>query len=113
MSLFVEGDLFGQLRDEVRPFGPWANKAHLALQNVKELGNLIHANLANDATDTRRARIALARPNRSILFGVNSHRAKLHQYKRAAVLAHSLLLVKDRPARLKLDQHSRDQNERE
>src|SRR5215213_30103 len=76
VSLLVERDLFGELRHEMRALGPWANEAHLAFQDVPELRNLIDADLANDAADARRARVALAGPNRTVLLGVDSHRAK-------------------------------------
>src|SRR5215203_5538014 len=77
MPLFVEGNFLGKLGDEVRPFRTWSDKAHLALQNVPELWNLIYSNFAYDLANTRRPRVAFAGPNWSILFGVNSHRAKL------------------------------------
>src|SRR5262245_37449703 len=111
MSLFVKRDLLGQLGHEVRAFRTWSNKAHLAFQDVPELRYLINANLANDAPHARRAGIAFTGPNRTILFGVNSHRSKLCQHKRAAVLADAFLLVEDGPARLQFDQHSREQND--
>src|ERR1051326_6891934 len=98
MSLFVKRNLFGQLGHEVRTFRAWSNKAHLALQDVPELRYLIDTNLANDAADSRRARVSFTGPNRTVLLGVNSHRSKLCQYKRAAVLTDSFLLVEDRPA---------------
>src|ERR1043166_2880731 len=104
MSLFVKRNLLGQLGHEVRTFRTWSNKTHLAFQNVPELRYLIDTNLANDAPDARRARIAFARPNRTTLFSVDAHRSKLRQDKRATVLADAFLLVKDRPARLELDQ---------
>src|SRR5215204_1073021 len=110
MPLFVERNLLGQLGNEMRTFRPRAHEAHLTLEDVPELRNLVDANLTNDATDARRARIALARPHRTTLLGVNSHRAKLHQHKSSPVLSDSFLLVKDRATRLQLDQHSSEQN---
>src|SRR6185436_14388385 len=113
MPLLVERDFLSQLGHEMRPLRSGTNEAHLTLQNVPKLGNLIDSNLANDATYTRRAIVFLAGPNRTILFGINSHRAKLGQHKSATVLADSFLLVKNRTLRLELDQHSRDQNDRQ
>src|SRR6185369_17313134 len=97
MPLFVERNLFGQLGHEMRTFRTWANEAHLALQNVPELRNLVHANLANDAAHARRAGIAFLRPYGSILLGIDSHGPELCQHKRATVLSDSVLRVKDRP----------------
>src|ERR1051326_4310547 len=95
MALFVIGDLFRQLRNEMRPLGSRADEIHLALEDVPELRNLVDANLANDAAHARRAIVAFRRPDRSFLLGVDAHRAKLRQDKRAAVLADAFLFVKD------------------
>src|ERR1051325_1509804 len=113
MSLLIKRNLLGELGHEVRPFRTWSNKAHLAFQDVPELRDLVDANFANDAADAGRARVAFAGPNRTILFGVNSHRAKLSQYKRATVFSDSFLFVKDRTTRFELDQHRRDQHDRQ
>ena len=86
----------------MRTLGPWANETHLAPQNVPELGNLIDANLANDASHARGARVAFAGPNRTVFFSVDSHRAKLRQNKRASVFPDSFLLVKNRATRSSL-----------
>src|SRR5215208_8246075 len=99
MSLFVERNLLRQLGDEMRPFRTWADEAHLAFEDIPELRNLVDANLSYDATDPRGASVALTGPNRPFLFGVNSHRAKLRERKRATVLSYAFLLVKDRASR--------------
>src|ERR1051326_4786470 len=81
------------------------DKVHVAAQDVPELRNLVNADFANDAPDARHAIVAVAGPNRSILLSVRAHRAKLHQRKRATVFTDALLLVKNRPARIDLDQN--------
>src|SRR6185369_7677033 len=111
MSLFVKRNLLGQLGHEMWTLRTWANETHLALQDVPELRDLVHAYLANDASDARRARVTLAGPNWSILFGVDSHRAKLCQHKRAAVLSYSVLFIEDWTTRFEFDQDSRQQND--
>src|SRR5262245_33767469 len=111
MSLLVRRDLLGQLGHEMRALRSWSNEAHLAFQNVPELRDFIDANLANDATHTGRARVAFAGPNRAVLFGVDSHRAKFCQHKRVPVFADSFLLVKDRATRLELDQYRGDDHD--
>src|ERR1044071_4329846 len=103
MSLLVKRNLLGQLGHEMRTLRTWTNEAHLTLQDVPELRDLVHAYLANDATNARRARVFLAGPNWSILFGVNSHRAKLCQHKRVAVLTYSFLFVENCSTRFQLD----------
>src|SRR5689334_6012997 len=107
MALFVIGDLFSQLRDEMRPPRSRADETHLALEDVPELRNLIDANLANDAADARRAVVAFRRPDRSFLLGVDAHRAKLRQDKRASVFTDAFLFVKDRTTRFKFDENCR------
>src|SRR5215212_5953011 len=111
MSLFVERNLLRQLGHEMRPFRTWAHKAHLAFQDVPELRNLVDSNLTYDPTDACSASVALTRPNRTRFFGVNSHRAKLHQGEWPTVLPYPVLLVKDRTARFQLDQNSGDDND--
>src|SRR6187551_1455158 len=105
MPLLVKRNLLGQLGYEMRALRPGANEAHLAFQDVPELWNLVDANLANDASHARCARVAFAGPDRAVLFGVNSHRAKFGEHERAPVFADSFLFVKDRAARFELDEY--------
>src|SRR5204863_538258 len=69
--------------------------------------------LSYDATDARRATVALTGPHRTILFGIDFHRAKLHQREGTAVLADSLLFVKDWPSRFEPDQNRRHDDDRQ
>src|ERR1051326_898246 len=105
MSLFIVGNLLGQLRYEVWPFGTGADKRHFSAQNVPKLRDLINADLPDDPSDSRHPLVALAGPDRSVLFCVNSHRAKLCQHKRLSVFTNALLLIKDRPTRFQLDEN--------
>ena len=86
-----------QARFSSRSLGPRADEAHLTSQDVPELRNLVDANLAYDAADARSSIIAPAGPDWAISFRVHSHRTKLNQRKRFAVLTDALLLVKDGP----------------
>src|ERR671918_1350299 len=113
MSLFVKRNFFRKLGHEVRSLGSWSNKAHLAFQDVPELRNLIHANLADDAADASSACVAFTCPNRSVLFGVSSHRTKFCKHKRATVLSDSVLLVKNRSARFQLDEQRSHEHNRQ
>src|SRR5687767_7265944 len=113
MSLFVKRNFFRKLGDEVRSLRSWSNEAHLAFQNIPELRNLIHANLSDDASDASGARVALSRPNWSVLFCVSSHRTKLCKHKGATVLSDSFLLVKNRSARLQLDEYGGHDHDRQ
>src|SRR5215204_934337 len=60
MSLLVKRDLLRELSYEMRALGPWPNEAHLTLQDVPELWDLIHADLAYYPADASGARVALA-----------------------------------------------------
>ena len=104
MALLVIRNLLSELRDKVRPLGSRTDKVHIASQNVPELRNLVDADFANDATHARHAIVAVAGPNRTILFRVSAHRAELHQREWATVLTNAFLLVKNRTARVNLDQ---------
>src|SRR6185369_11847170 len=97
MPLLVERNLLSQLGHKMRPLGSGTDKAHLTLQNVPELGNLIHSDLANHSAHACRAIVFLTGPHRTRTFSINSHRAKLGQYKSAPVLSDSFLFVKNRP----------------
>src|SRR5687768_12459510 len=109
MALFVVRNLLGELGHKVRALRPRADETHFAAQDVPELRNLVDARFAQDATDARRAIVAFTGPHRTVRFRVYSHRTKLEQGKRPAVLADSLLLVKDWTTRVELDEN-RSQN---
>src|SRR5215510_5230301 len=98
MSLLVIGDLLGQLGNKVWPFRTWANKAHLPLQDVPELRDLVYADLTNDAANTGCSVVTFTGPPWSSFLGINSHGAKFRQHKMAAVFADALLFVEDRAA---------------
>src|SRR5262245_55957607 len=113
MALLVIRNLFGQLRDEVRPLRTWSNEIHLAFQDVPELRDLVDANLANDAANARGAVVTFRRPDRSFLFRIDSHRAKLRQYERSAVSADTFLFVKHRSVRFEFDEDCGNGNDRQ
>src|SRR5437764_1057307 len=93
------------------PLRSRTDKVHVASQNVPELRNLVDADFANDAPHSRHAIVAVAGPNRTILFSVSAHRAELHQRERATVLTDAFLFVKNCSARIDLDQKSREQRD--
>src|SRR3989440_7394749 len=105
MALLVIRNLFRELRNEMWPLRSRTDKVHVAPQNVPELRNLVDADFANDATRARHAIVAVAGPNRTVLLSVGAHRAELHQRERATVLTNAFLLVKNRTARVNLDQN--------
>ena len=105
----VERYLLGQHRDERGPFGARADEAHLALQNVDELWQLVEARLAQESSDAGHPGIVHGRPFRSpILLGATGHAAKLEHRERLAPLADPLLPVHHRRACLERDQQRDD-----
>src|SRR5258706_6842811 len=88
-----------ELLDKIRPLRTWTNKAHLTLQNVDHLWNLIDSQFSDDCTNPSHTRIIFCRPNWPIFrLSILSHRAKFEQNKPAIILAHSLLSIKNRPS---------------
>src|SRR5713226_1098802 len=79
MALFVKRNFLGQLGNEMRTFGPRANEIHVAPQDAPKLWNLVHANLADDASHSRHTLVFSLGPDWPVLFSVNAHGTKLHQ----------------------------------
>ena len=80
MSLSKKWDHIGELIDEIRAFGSWANHAHVAAQNIKELRQLIDARATDKPTDTSNPDVTFRRPDRStIRFGIKHHAAEFQQ----------------------------------
>src|SRR5262249_57898794 len=98
VTLHVEGDLARELLDEERTFGPRADEAHVALEDVPELGQFVEPRHPDEAADPRHAFVFVARPDGPArLLGVGPHRSKLVERERPAVLADALLRVQRRP----------------
>src|SRR5215468_6807254 len=105
MTLFIVGNLLGQLGDEVWPFWTGADKSHLPAQDIPKLWDFINANLADYSSDSRRAIVVLAGPHRPVFFSIDSHRTKLRQDKRLSILSYSLLLVENGATRFELNEN--------
>src|SRR5262245_35529647 len=58
----VAGDALAKVLDEARALRARADQAHLAPQDIEELGQLVEARPAQEDADGGAARIALARP---------------------------------------------------
>jgi hypothetical protein len=96
----VGGQLAAQffiVRDRM---GAWADEAHLADQDVYELRQLIDAGGANEAADTRDARVVFQRLLHLIATLGDAHRAELEDHECVAVEAPSGLAIDHRSARL-------------
>src|SRR3989442_2949482 len=79
VTLVVVRDHLAQLLDEVRALRARSHEAHLALEDVDDLGQLVEAELPQDAAEPGDPRVVLGpRPHRPRgRFGVDPHRAEL------------------------------------
>ncbi|OQA42644.1 MAG: hypothetical protein BWY52_02155 [Chloroflexi bacterium ADurb.Bin325] len=90
--------MVAQLHDELRPFGPRADEAHLPAQDVDQLGQLIEPGLAQHAADRRDPRVVGQGPDRAGLrLRIGPHGAKLDDLEQASGLARARLPVEERP----------------
>src|ERR1044071_1950341 len=94
-----------ELLDEDGPLRPRADEGHVATEDVDGLWNLVDAGEANEAAHPRHPAVAHLGPDRRAgLLGIDRHGAELQDMEAAMVLPHAFLAVKERPARIKLDE---------
>src|SRR3990172_97811 len=100
----IFGDPLSKLLDEDRPFRAGTHQAHLAPQDIEQLGQLIQRGQAQHGANRRSAPVVAGCPNRpGVTLSVVSHGSELQHLKRPAVEAHPLLAVEDRTGRRQLD----------
>ena len=76
---------FGELRDELWPFRAWSDEPHVALHDIEQLRQFVHAQGAQEASDARHTRVVLRRPDRAgACFGIGPHGAELPDAEGAA-----------------------------
>src|SRR5882762_1868825 len=98
MPVVVFPDFLQELLHEMRTLGARSHHAHVPLQNVDELGQLIQARLAQEASESRPASIRLARPEGIAVGGrTRSHGAKFIHWKRQTIESYPLLDEENRP----------------
>src|SRR5439155_26107427 len=86
-----------ELLDEARPFGPGPDEAHVATQDVEELGQLIEARPTQEDADSGSPRIVADRPARAgVRLRVQAHGAELQHPEAAAGDSHPLLALEVR-----------------
>ena len=90
-------DVLFKLLVKVFPLRARADKAHLALQNVPELRQLVQPRLAQERAEACAAVVAALGPFWPVLFRIHAHGAELADQKRLAVFPEALLPV-DWPA---------------
>src|SRR5207302_9596168 len=98
-----------ELLHEDRPRGTRPDQAHLALEDVTELGQLVQAEPWQEGADACPAGIASGRPDRAALrLGVAAHGPELDHPEALAAAPHPLLGEKDGPRRGELDEKCDD-----
>ena len=101
------------LRD-LRPLRSGADDAHIANQDVPELGQLIQPAFPDDPAHRRDPVVVIAgaQPGNAVLFRVHAHGPELDDLEKLAVLGQPDLLIEDRAAVIGLDGDGRDQKDR-
>src|SRR4029077_20880733 len=96
MALHIIWDLLRQLRYEFGTFGPWADEAHVAAQDIEDLRQLIDAQLADDRAHARHAWIGVLCPLRPVQLRVLSHAAELQHLEQLPAQTHPRLPLQRR-----------------
>src|SRR5262249_28331663 len=97
VALVVHRHRGEELVDEDAALGPRSDEAHVALDHVPQLRELVEAPAPEPAADRRDARLALRRPDRTpFLLGADDHPAALPRPERAPVQADALLAAQTR-----------------
>src|SRR5690606_27000469 len=100
------------LRELPRQRRPGPDEAHIALQHIPELGQLVDAGLPDEASDLRNARVILHLEHRAFnlvlveqlreqFLRIRYHRAEFVHIELSALQADSHLLEKNRPLRIR------------
>src|SRR5262245_59754264 len=95
VTLGVIRDHLFELLDEDRAFWPRPDQAHLAANDVEQLGQFIDPQFANPSAHSRYARIAFVGPDRAVRLGVHAHRTELDDPERLVMKPDPFLQVKD------------------
>ena len=106
-------EFFIILLGDLRALGPRADDAHVALEDVDELGQLIQTAFSDNAADGRDARVILAGGEAcdAVLLGVDTHGTELDDLEYLSVYRESLLLIEHGAAVIDLDGDGGDQHQ--
>lgn len=112
-ELKIREELIVLLRD-LRPFRSRPHHAHVALQDVPELGQFVQAALADEAADRRDAVVLVAggEAGHAVFLGVCAHAAELIDGELSPVLGEAHLLIDGGAAVIEMDRRRRDQKDR-
>ena len=112
MAVGVLGVSLGELLDEVWALGARADEAHVAVEDVPDLRQLVEAGSADKGADARDARIVVGRELRAGVFlSIDAHRAEFVDLVRLAEAAGADLAVEGRAVVLKLDGEGDERHE--
>src|SRR5688572_14068315 len=104
MPLRIERDLAPKLRRELRTLRPRTDEAHVAEQDVDDLGQLVDPQPADQRSDTGNAWVVSACPyGLTVAFRVDAHAPELQHLEWPAVFPCPPLPVQDRFAVLQVD----------
>src|SRR5262249_38283010 len=106
-AFLVTGKGLVQVGKELGPFRTRADQAHVAAQDIDELGQFIQMTEAQEPAQPRDARVSGKGPARAgRYFAIMDHGANLQDGEKSALAAYPSLLVKGRPRRGQLDHNA-------
>lgn len=108
----IKGDLALKLLYKLDLFGTGTDDAHVALQNIPQLRQLVQAEAAQDTAHGSDTIIIVAGKLGAISLCVNPHGAKFHDAKRASALPDTVLPKQDGTGRADTDQEGRHEAQR-
>lgn len=107
----VERYGFLELFHKVGEFGAWADQAHVAFQDVDELGEFVQAGFSQERADLCSSGVGVCCPG-SIFFCVLPHAAEFQHLEFFFLVADSCLFEKDRTGAGSFDTDGDDQKKR-
>src|SRR2546429_4292020 len=92
MSQHIAWDALTKFLNQNGPFRAWSHQAHVALEDIPELGQFIQTQPPQERAQRGAAWIVLLGPHRAgLAFSIVAHGAKFHHAKDGAIKAHTLL----------------------
>src|SRR5262245_56187596 len=104
MAEFVIAHGMTELFDEDGALGPGTDQAHIAPQDVEELGQFVEVGVPQPVADAGASAVMIRRPDRpGFTLCITSHAPELDDTKPPTPLSHPLLGIEDRTARSQED----------
>ncbi|MSS73735.1 MAG: glycosyltransferase family 1 protein [Candidatus Latescibacteria bacterium] len=104
----VSGDLPLELLDECRTFGPGADQAHVAHEDVVELGEFVEAGAPEPASDAGHAGVVPPGPDGAVCLRILNHGAEFDQKEGPAPASDTNLPVKNGSSGVAPDEERQD-----